>query len=127
MQDFSVDNSLDETNEISPEQDTFSGMLCCTAGASVGPAPEMSTLWSQSLTSAMRWQTPPVGDQLVLPRICKGWSTTRLNSCNGSGKTSRVTNQIQKSEDAVILQCCGLYSSLGALNIQSLQVKSCFV
>lgn len=93
----------------------------------MGPAPEMSTLWSQSLTSAMRWQTPPVGDQLVLPRICKGWSAARLNSCNGSGKTSCVTNEIRKSEDAVILQCCGLYSSLGALNIQSLQVKSCFV
>lgn len=89
-------------------------MLCCTAWVQPlrGEHPVITALHPcYGVANTPSWF---FWDQLVLPRICKGWAAAQLNSCDGSAKTSRVTNAIQKSGDAVILQWCGLYSSLGA-------------
>lgn len=112
---------------MSPKERAFSGMLCCTAEAGVGPAPRW---WAPCGHSP---SPPPWGANY--PRRGTAWSSPAsardrqlhgLIPAGAAEKLPALQMQFRWVGDAVISQLCGLYSSLEALNIQFLEVKSFF-
>lgn len=86
----------------------------------------MSTLGSPSLSPAMRGQGPRRGTGWSSPGSARAGRLHSLILAVAAEKLPVLQMQFRWVGDAVTSQRCGLYSTLGALNIQPLEVKSFF-